>query len=487
MSTTSFPTSPGRPCSRKSRSSATRGSVLVVALIMAVIIAIALTSYIRLATSSMRMADRSFYMNSAINLTEAGIEEALYCYNLLDTASTAAAAWGAGWTIAGDVVTRTLTGFTLGPGVTGTVKIYCSRYDPPPGVTPVVVAKATIHFPRGDAPLEKFMEVSLRRRSLFANGVVARENITWNGHPSLDSWDSDPDNDPSTNRAYTVGWRTANATIASANGNINLGSGGDVYGYAKTGPGGTTSNGSVHGTGTTTNDPARVTKDFSATFPVNSTPNPVTINQVNGTVPTSFPKAGDLANTADGVYYYNFSSNKKIAVDTTVGATSGTYANKKVVFLMNNHQGADAVKFSGNKALTIHTGSKLTIYTNGDIDSTGNGFINGTTSGANPSSALLIYGTTVAPATQTIKVGGNGNLYAAIYAPEAILEVKGGGSSGSVAGSVIGKFVTFTGGADFHYDEALAKLSVGNPFGIGKWRELQSASDRQAYVSALAF
>jgi hypothetical protein len=464
-----------------------RGSVLIVALIMAAIIAIALTSYLRIATTSMRLADRSFYMNSAANLAELGLEEALYCYNQLDNVGSPASAWGASWTITGNTVTANLSGFALGPGAAGNVKIYCSQFNPPLGTTPLVVAKSTVTFARGEAPLEKYMEVSLRRRSLFANGVVAKNGITWNGHPSLDSWNSDPDNNPATNLPYSAGVSAANATIASANGNINLGAGGNVYGYAKTGPGGTTTNGSVHGMGTTTHDPSRVTTDFTASFPAVSIPNPTTVNFVTGTVPSAYPKAGDLPNTADGVYYYSFVSGKKIDSNTTVGATSGTYMNKKVVFLMNNHQGQDAFKFTGNKAITIHTGSTLTVYTNGDITATGNGFINGTTAGANPSSSLLIYGTTVSPSTQQIKVGGNGNLYAAIYAPEADLEVKGGGSSGSMAGSVIGKTVTFTGGADFHYDEALAKLTAGNPFGIGTWRELQSAAERATYATQLAF
>src|SRR5437870_3803842 len=63
---------------------ASRGSVLITALILAAIIAISLTSYIKLALNSLTLADRSFYQNAAVNLTEVGIEEAMYCYNQLD-------------------------------------------------------------------------------------------------------------------------------------------------------------------------------------------------------------------------------------------------------------------------------------------------------------------------------------------------------------------------------------------------------------------
>ena len=154
---------------------------------------------------------------------------------------------------------------------------------------------------------------------------------------------------------------------------------------------------------------------------------------------------------------------------------------------MNNHQGVDAIGFSGQKSLTIKTGSSLTVYTNGDINATGNGMINGTTNGANACASLVIYGTTTAPSTQLIKVGGNGQLYGAIYAPNADVELRGGGNSGMVLGSVVAKTISMNGGTDFHYDEALANLGGGNPFGIAKWRELQSDTERNFYLNQLNF
>jgi hypothetical protein len=469
----------------RARAAADRGSVLITALILSAIIAISLTSYIKLALNSLSLADRSFYQNAAVNLTEVGIEEALYCYNQLDNVATATSAWPSPWVIGSDnSVTRTLALGTLGPGVTAEVKVYCSAYNPASTATPVVVSKSIITFARGGSTITKFMEVTLKKRSLFVNGLVAKDGIEWDGHPIADSWNSDPDGNPATTMPYAVGNRTANCTVGAVTGNIDLGSGGDVYGYAKTGTSGSTSGGSVHGLGTTTNDTSRITKDLAANFPTITTPTPTTINIISGTVPSDFPTSSHSKNTADNVYYFSFASGKNISDDATIG---DSIPNAKVVMIMNNHQNVDAISFSGGKSLTVKTGSTLTIYTNGNITATGNGMVNGTTAGQNPSSSLIIYGTTISPSTQEIKVGGNGQLYAAIYAPQGNVEMKGGGSSGMVLGSVVAKSISMNGGTDFHYDEALANLGTGNPFGIIKWRELQSASERTSYAAQLNF
>lgn len=457
-----------------------RGSVLIVALILSAIIALSLGSYIRLALTSLTLADRSFYQNAAVNLTEVGIEEAMYCYNQLDDVSAPADAWGTGWNIdsSNGSVRRIFSSISLGPGVSGQVRVYCSLHNPGTSSTPVVMAKATVTFERGGAPINKYMEVTLRKRSLFVNGLVAKDGITWVGHPTADSWRSDHDNRASTAAVpYDVSIRTANCTVGAATGNISLGSGGNVYGYAKAGATGTISGGSVHGLGTTTNDPSRISNDFSANFPAIVTPTPTTINVVaSGSVPTEFPLATHAVNIADGKYYYNFGPGANIKDTTTIG---DTVPNKNVVLIMNNlPAGGPAFSLSGAEKLTVKNGSTLTLYTTGDINVTGNAMLNGTTAGGNPPSSLIIYGTAIAPTVQEIKVGGNGQLYAAIYAPNANVEMKGGGASGMVLGSVVAKSITMNGGTDFHYDESLANLGTGNPFGIVKWRELQSKEDR---------
>jgi len=464
-----------------------RGSVLITALLFSAIIAISLTSYLRLALNSLNLADRSFYQNAAANLAEVGIESAMYCYNHLDEVVTPASAWGSGWTIATDnSVTSTLTGFTLGPGVTGQVKIYCSNYTGA-GSNPMVIAKSIVTFARGGGTLEKFMEVTLRRRSLWANGLVARDGMTWSGGNVLvDSWLSDPDSNSATAAvSYSAAVRRANGrvgTLSSTDGAINLGNG-NVYGYVATAGGNVTYgptavvSGTFPGSG---GDTARITTDFDASFPTITQPSPSATNLISSsiTTTTSLPGGSDTA-ASDGYYYYNFGSGA--AIDLNGGGKNLTITGK-VVLLFNNHATVPTITLGGNAYLSIAANAKLRVYTNGNVDLGGNGAAN---ANADPSS-LMILGTSTT--SQTISVTGNGQLIGAVYAPTASVTMSGGGSSGNVMGSVVGRTISMTGGSAFHYDESLVNASAGNPFGIVQWRELQTAAERNtANTTQLSF
>ena len=58
----------------------------------------------------------------------------------------------------------------------------------------------------------------------------------------------------------------------------------------------------------------------------------------------------------------------------------------------------------------------------------------------------------------------------AINAPDADFTISG---SGEISGSLIGKTLKNTGGANIHYDEALSRADVGAPgaFRVGSWVE----------------
>ena len=106
---------------------AIRGSVLITALIFAIIIGITLVGYVKLSTNSLKLAHRTFFADAASNLAEAGTEEAVWSFNTLGnrTGSTATAeAWqstGNVWTIGGVssiYVTSSGSGYTSAPTVT---------------------------------------------------------------------------------------------------------------------------------------------------------------------------------------------------------------------------------------------------------------------------------------------------------------------------------------------------------------------------------
>ena len=87
-------------------------------------------------------------------------------------------------------------------------------------------------------------------------------------------------------------------------------------------------------------------------------------------------------------------------------------------------------------------------------------------------SDLLLYG--IQPTDgfpRHVSLGGNGEITAALYAPDYDVTVNGGGSSGHVFGSIVGKTTTMTGVTNLHYDEALAGSGLINNYRIISWVE----------------
>jgi hypothetical protein len=106
-----------------------------------------------------------------------------------------------------------------------------------------------------------------------------------------------------------------------------------------------------------------------------------------------------------------------------------------------------------------------------------------TAASANQPINLQIWGTKTS-GVQDIHIAGNGVLSAVVYAPQGSVTING---NGDVMGSVVANDITLTGNALFHYDESLADFGGGNPFRVSIWKELTTASQRNAYATALSF
>ena len=160
-------------------------------MILSAIIGISLVSYIKLNTSSLQLSNRSFYNVAAINLAETGIEEALWSFNQHTAGASLDSAWN-GWNRTDGVTAkRTFTDFSMHANATAAVKVYVDRFNPAPGQQPRIVAQATVTIPNESRTLSKWVEVQLRRRSRFAMGLVARNQIIFRGNTaSVDSWNS---------------------------------------------------------------------------------------------------------------------------------------------------------------------------------------------------------------------------------------------------------------------------------------------------------
>ncbi|MES1194279.1 MAG: hypothetical protein ABUL65_00200, partial [Opitutus sp.] len=137
-SPSSFP-SP-HPVRRGVSAAGSRGSLMIVALILCAVIGISLASFIQLGRTGLNISNRAFYNNAGINLAETGLEEAMWSVNKQTLDSSAA--WTS-WSTSGGNASRKWTGFTFDQNTAGIVRVYINNYNGASG-TPKLVARATI-------------------------------------------------------------------------------------------------------------------------------------------------------------------------------------------------------------------------------------------------------------------------------------------------------------------------------------------------------
>jgi len=456
---------PGRHCRshRPIRFSDTRGAVLIVALLIAALIAVGLASYLNLNLSSARFSKRTFNSYAALNLAETGVEEAVWSFNR--TSAGVAGAWDHWTTGTGTAAWHTFSGFDFGRNATGGVKVYVDNHTPGPTTRPKIIAQSAIGTP-GDTPVFKMIEVTLRRRSMFANGLVARDKVMFSGTvTSVDAWNSDPDNDPATlPLPYDPALRTDRGTVASGAtvaGSVLLNHT-NIWGYVATGgaPPEVGSMGSIRGATTPPEvriDPTRVATDFNADFPTILAPTDGTHLAV---VPPVLGTVGTITRWRCHSLALTGTDTLTILGNVTLILTAGS--------------GADAVSVTGKASIIIPEGSKLTLFVEGNVKIAGNGIAN-----ANPQPITFqLWGTNNTPGGQSIQVVGNGALKTSLYAPQGDVVVNG---NGDVMGSIVARSIHLVGNASFHYDEALAYGESNEPFAISRWRELTTESERAVY------
>ena len=182
-----------------------------------------------------------------------------------------------------------------------------------------------------------------------------------------------------------------------------------------------------------------------------------------------------------GLFYYDVSS---ISLSGAPSKVLNIGAGCDIVIRISAGTGSTGVSVSGNASIKVLAGASLELYAQAHISIGGRGIAN-----SNDPEAFMLYSTRPvgAAGSQNISVSGNGQLSAVVYAPNTSVSMNGGGSSGNVYGAVVADSITVTGGSEFHYDEALAAMTTGNPFGVGQWAELTSFIRRATYTSIMGF
>jgi hypothetical protein len=467
-----------------------RGSVLIVALMFAAIIAISLTSYLKLSLSAGTLANRGFYMNAAQNLVDAGFERTIWALN---DARIHSSPLNSNWTTYGGFTEITPSTeyrgtfpsstdyYPLSAGAKGQVKVW-ALYDTTTKVWHAV-AKATITLGDGTT-LDKLAECYLQQRSWSDGGMVTRHGMTFNGDVRVDSWVSRPT--PSDDIRYT----TSIAGIARSNAQISTPAivtvqNADIYGYVAIGADTVTSTnpdvgatGRIgdFGVGNGYKDLNRITCDFSASFPDADLP-----ASLPGT--TAAITASRVLATGTYVVPSITVAGSGAGADTIEIGGPSTPATGTLVVIGN-------ITMDGGSQIIVYPGSKLTLYVGGDISMGGTSQIQNGNSIPNNPDCLTILGTRTEAAIaggslmQNWTLRGGSYLSCVIYAPNADVSVNG---NTNTYGSLVGNTVAIVGTGDFHQDESLRNNRVSGLWGLMKWRELATATERTTYATQLAF
>ena len=421
-----------------------RGSVLLITMILTLGLAIFLGSFVKMAMTSYKFSNRSFYSNGCINLAEAGLEEGLYALNNSD--------W-TGWTSSSGHMSRTISNVNLGQGGTGTIKVKVFNYAT--AASPRIVAEGRAILTSGPH-LVKQIEITASKKSFWANGIVAKDTVEFKGgNAFVDSFDStDPNH--STGGLDDAAKKKDKGSVGSVlvtTDALSLGNA-EIWGYAATGGSAPTvgPGGKIHGADTASGvdvDPNRIRTDFTANFDA-------------VTAPTSFDQ---IYTNVDGTINLGTAG-----ASTVIKATSIENKNNETTRILGDVTMVVTGDIGIKGDFVVDANSSLTIYVDGDVDIGGNGVMNMT--GLSKESDHVR-----TASSQSIKLHGNGAAQAAIYAPNADLELKGGGTVGVFMGAAVVKTAFINGNYEFHYDEDLANLGSSGVYIVGGWRELYGQAE----------
>ncbi len=428
-----------------------RGSMLLTAMLFSVGIGMVLGSYLTLSRTTLKVAHRTFFANDAANLAEAGVEEALYCFNLMGVGTAPATAWS-GWTISAANAMRTLPTFNRDQNAVAVVKVYVKGYDGS-DAAPYIVAQAIVTPFDGGAPVIRTVHLALRRNNgTLGRGLVALNGLTLSNATYADSYISNPTSSLTGPwLVYSASIARSAASVAVLAGSVSIGSGqikGNLYlGAGVVAPAASTVTGTI-------------TTNYSLTVPFPVYPTAAGVSQsynLAATIPATLPRAGDLP-AADSRYYYFTTS----TVDTFSVA-----ANTNVTIVSTA-----GMAITSTTLITLPTTSTLQVYMNGAFTITG-----ASLNAAGYAGALRIYSTTGTNCT----IGNGCQVAAWIHVPNAALSASGNSTTNTVNGYFAANTISANKTYAYHFDESLPVYAT---YDMTRYMDFRSPADR-ATVSGL--
>ncbi len=470
------------------------GSIMIAALIMALITGSLVGLFLKTVSQEVNYAHRARMMLQVISLAEAGIDTAIYALNNKD--------WD-NWKPGSSGYYRDTYSYQAGEDwlyisysfrrERRNVKMYVESSSQ----IPKIVSEGLITLPDG-TEISRQVYVELGRKSAWANGLLAKESITFAGNGILiDSYNSN-------NGLYQPGVnQNDNGSIATPSvitDAITVGNG-DVFGTAAVGgkaaenpnPPDVGPNGSIRGLDDPpkTIDLDRISYDFVADLPDPTYP---TISSYETSV------SGKTLGSFGTVTYYKLSELSITSQDKdTYDKKSDTWdlqayrIQGDVVLIVDGD-----ININGELRLDEDTNypegaderySSLEVYVEGDfiVDGSDAAVFN---ERGRPQD-VIVYGmgkddpTTANDESGQLKLAGNGDFYGAVYAPNYDAALGGGGTSGQVFGSIVANTITLGGNYHFAYDEALADYDSDLGWKVLWWQELTDPTEKKNMATIL--
>lgn len=472
-------------------------STLLAALLLALIVAGTLASYLLMVHQEYRQVARSQAWNKSLMVSEAGVEEAMAFINKYEGTWTPMTSWtnsasaaADGWNVNGNVYFKS----NVVSPAEGYYNVYITNVVTNLVQAPIIVSSGTAYWNYSSAapPLTRTIYVQTRFDALIPGSLVAESTINLQGNNIMvDSFDSsDPlHSDWQTTFTYhgtNFGFyplldaatkRLATAVVATDQSVINVG-GAEVYGYVDTAPGGTASinnNGSVGDLNWIGPNPAAPANNGIQAGHAKDDMNVNFTDQALPKVAWQSLQPTTATNIGGITYDYVITNTGNYKMGGTLTENLYVAATNVTLYLPN---GINLNGTPGNTSLTIGTNDDLTIYSGDNISTSGGAAINNVNQIA---LAFGIYG--LPPGNDTagdnvqgctsINVGGNGVGTGYVYAPEASLTFNGGGAGiYNVVGAYMVHDIQLNGHFAFHYDQALAIRGPNKGYVPVTWKEL---------------
>ena len=174
-----------------------RGSISLIALCLISALGVAVSSYLALLTQTQRFGVRQFQNDRAHELAQTGLEEALWALNQNNWAASGPAS-SAAWTTSGSDRSVTLNYGSLGQGATGQVALVVRNYASAGPAWPSIEVDAVVTLADGRVARRK-LQATTAPAPLFGNAIASiNKGVSFTAGGEVDSWNSDPDNNPAT-------------------------------------------------------------------------------------------------------------------------------------------------------------------------------------------------------------------------------------------------------------------------------------------------